>query len=157
MAQEVRDEPAMTICVLRVHGDAFQPEKFLASTGLRPESVFVKGEPAKRRTKPSRTSGFQCDILDGTASLDEATSAARSFLEKHFDDLTRLAQENTIESRFLDFYVEYRIDFQKTCVQIERLPAELLLVAGQLKIDVVLSIFPPFEPPGINQATEGMS
>jgi hypothetical protein len=55
-------------CVLRVSGDAFQSDSFLAGSSLTPCNVFHKGEP-KAKDRVWQTSGMTIPVSDALAMI----------------------------------------------------------------------------------------
>jgi hypothetical protein len=136
-------------CVLRVLGDLFEPERFLANTSLIPYVCFQKGCPAMSGNKPiggyAHTSGFCCEVSAADASFEEQTRDAISFLGQHQKDLELLKHIDTLESAYLDFGYECRLNDTSVCVQGDFLPSELLSLAGNLGIGICLSLYPRLE------------
>lgn len=131
----------MDQCVLRVLGDHFDPEQFLSTTTLTPSSVFRKGEQRSGRRRPATTSGFTCDV--GAGELEEQVRLASEFISRHSADLERLATTTTVESFFVDFAYDCRLDGASATVQRDFLPADFIRLAAGIGIGVCLSQYKP--------------
>lgn len=136
-------------CVLRVCGTSFDPDAFLQGATLRPYTVWHRGEPqAKVGPWASRVhehAGFCCDVSDVDGDLRGQLKDAEAFLKRYQDDLTRLAALATVEECQLDFGFTCRLG-DAVVVQGEYLPVSFLLLAGQLKVAVALSLYPAMSP-----------
>ena len=128
--------------MLRVLGDAFDPDEFLATARLPVCSKFRKGEQASSRGRLYETSGFNCVASRDTEELHEQVPDAIAFLTTHADDLRTLADINGIESKFLDFGYACRLGSNGVALQGDYLPPELLRLAGSLGIGIALSLYP---------------
>lgn len=103
------------MCVLRATGSAFDPEAFLAGSKLAPYDVYQIGGP-ERRGRSHQSSGFNVDVSRrGGSDLAGQIEDAVAFLDKHHDDLARLASADGIEDVRLDFPVDLRIQEGKVC------------------------------------------
>jgi hypothetical protein len=134
--------------MLRVLGDSFQPREFLKGTGLMPCSVFVKGDTSESRRRPSQTSGFNCAVSSDSASFEKQVEDALAFFKANSTDLERLHLRKDIESMYLDFAYECRLDDEVVAVQREYLPVELLRRAGELGLGIALTHLPSRQEEG---------
>lgn len=93
------------MCVLRVSGEEFDPEPFLASSSFSPMRVFHRGEPAALRDRAHlKASGFVQAVSDRPWSdLPGQIEDSVAFLRKHRDELLRLAADPTVSDMRLDF------------------------------------------------------
>jgi hypothetical protein len=124
----------------RAIGDNFDVEAFLAGSSLEPDDIFHRGEPGSIvRTKPLSGSGFCIQISEGFGRLHEHTDAATDFLREHELELARLQQYPGVIVMLLDFGYDRR---PEAAVQCDRLPHELLALAGSLGIGIELSLYP---------------
>jgi hypothetical protein len=128
-------------CVIRVLGDEFDPDRFLATTTLTPSSIFHKGELRAGRRRPARTGGFTCDL--GTGGLPEQIRSASEFISRHASELRRISTTTTVESFFVDFAYECRLDDESAIVQRDFLPAEFLRLVGDIGLAICLSQYKP--------------
>jgi hypothetical protein len=126
-------------CVLRVLGDEFDAKRFLSTTKLIPSSVFCKGELRQGRLKPSETSGFTLDV--GSGEFSEQVRLATDFLLRHGADLRRVSTTPGVESFFVDFFHVSRLDQGGVAVQCDVLPAAFIRLAGDVGLEVRLSLF----------------
>ena len=131
----------MDQCVIRVLGDEFDPERFLMTTTLTPSSVFRKGEQRSGRRRPATTSGFTCDV--GAGELEEQIRLASEFISRHSSDLRLLSTITTVESFFVDFAYDCRLDDESVMVQRDFLPVDFIRLAGDVGIAVCLSLSKP--------------
>lgn len=131
----------MDQCVIRVLGDEFDSERFLSTTTLTPSSIFRKGELRLGRRRPATTSGFTCDV--GAGELEEQVRLATEFISRHSADLKRLSTTTTVESFFVDFAYDCRLDDASAMVQRDFLPADFIRLAGAVGIGVCLSQYKP--------------
>jgi len=136
----------MSGCVLRVSGDRFEPESFLANASLVPYLRFQKGGPPMSGDRivggPSRTSGFCCEVSPDGSSFEQQTRDAISFLTRYRTEIEQLRRLDTVKSLVLDFGYECRLNNESVCVQSDLLPNELLHLAGSLGLNISLSLYP---------------
>ncbi|PYQ25184.1 MAG: hypothetical protein DMF81_03240 [Acidobacteria bacterium] len=126
-------------CVLRAIGEEFDVDAFLATSPLRPDAVYRKGESvpgASGRGRPPLASGFHLAV--GPAGLDDLTGQVRealAFLDEHEDELRRLNGFAGVDALTLDFAIRRR----EGATQIDIFPSELLWRAGALDIDLTVT------------------
>jgi hypothetical protein len=126
-------------CVLRISGADFDLEAHLATTSIPVYKSHRKGEPhAIRRGVTHQSNGFSANVSDSDGILSEEVRDAISFLHTHHESLKRLADDPSVSHRTLDFGY-YRRDCTVMC---EVLPSELLRLAGELDINIELSLYP---------------
>ena len=80
---------------LFAHGDEFDVDAFLASTTLRPDYVWWRGDQRRYACVESKhpTSGIEFVLGDGrTLPLSEQERIAIAYLKEHRDQLRALAQ-----------------------------------------------------------------
>src|ERR1022692_4130921 len=133
------------MCVLRVSGERFDPDAFLASSAFVPTKVFHRGEPSVLRSRgPSKSSGFLVPVSDGSwADLQGQVDDGVAFLRKNKAELLRLAGDTTVDDVRLDFPTKLRLDGENVMAQFDYLPPALIAEAGPLKIGIELSLYPP--------------
>jgi CheY-like chemotaxis protein len=135
--------------VLHVRGEHLDPDALLAGLSLQPYSVFRKGDPVSpgstRNQRQHQFGGFKCDVSQADGVLTEEVADAIVFLTRHFDDLARLRDLPAVEEMWLDFGHYLRIDGVRVIGQFDRLPPELLRLAGELRIGIELSLYPKVE------------
>jgi hypothetical protein len=102
------------MCVLRVNGKKFDPEKYLASSRLKPYTVFRAGQPqfaSQPKSRVHEVSGFKVDVSRRSGGdLAGQVVDAIAFLKKHRQTLARLRSIPEVEDVRLDFPVDLRID-----------------------------------------------
>jgi hypothetical protein len=135
------------MCVLRVTGRKFDPEKYLGSSTLEAYLVFRAGEPrfpSNPKSKAHEVSGFCVDVSRGPwNTLAGQTGDAIAFLKRHKHSLARLRSIRKVEDARLDFRVDLRIDRHRVFAQFDYFPPTLVSLAGALGIGLELSIYPP--------------
>jgi hypothetical protein len=126
-------------CILRVLGDNFVPEPFLAHSQLSPYTTFVKGVRKADRLHVSKTSGFNCEVSTSD-ELEEQIRDAGSFLSQFESDLIQLGHQDSIESFFLDFCMLCGTGID---IPIRRavFPHEFLQNVSRFGIDICISVF----------------
>jgi hypothetical protein len=125
------------MCVLLVTGTKFDPAKYLASSRLKPYSVFRAGEPrfpgSKAKDKVHEVSGFKIDVSRGSwDSLVGQVVDAIAFLKKHRLALAKLRSIPEVEDIRLDFPLDLRIDRKHVFAQFDYFPPELVSLAGAI-------------------------
>ena len=122
-------------CVLRAAGDNFQPFDFLRDSPFQPCQVYCKGS---RRSASTvwQTSGMTVDVSTKD-QFSEQVQDAVFFLENNLAELVRLKQFNGLTEMRLDFGVNEKGSFLQTYV----FPLELICLAGELALELELSIY----------------
>lgn len=124
-------------CVLRASGDRFQPHEFLNRSSFEACNVFRLGEP-RWSTSVWSTSGFTVEVSAASGDeLEKQIADAIEFLHRYRAELNRLADVEELEDLRLDFGVNRKSVF----VQTSYFPPELLLLAGDLKVGIEISIY----------------
>jgi hypothetical protein len=80
---------------LIAHGETFDVDAFLATTTLRPGSLWRRGDQRRSACFESRhpTSGIEFDLGDGlSVPLSEQEGIAIAYLQEHRDELRALGQ-----------------------------------------------------------------
>jgi len=128
-------------CVLRVLGDAFQSERFLAGSSFTPCNVFRKGEP-KAKERVWETSGMAIPVSDASGdNFVEQVQDSIRFLKINANELARLRNHTGLEAMSLDFGVNRKDGF----LQSSFFPPELISLAASLGIGIELSIYGDYE------------
>jgi hypothetical protein len=135
------------MCVLLVTGTKFDPAKYLASSRLKPYSVFRAGEPrfpgSKAKDKVHEVSGFKIDVSRRSwESLVGQVVDAIAFLKTHRQTLATLRSIPEVEDIRLDFPLDLRIDREHVFAQFDYFPPELVALAGAIGCGLELSIYP---------------
>src|SRR5689334_11953640 len=91
-------------CVLRIGGERFSADSFVATSSLVPIAVFRKGESKAGTKRLAKSDGVNIDVsrADG-ASLPEQIDDAMKFLRSHEAELTRLRDDLGRDAMSLDF------------------------------------------------------
>jgi hypothetical protein len=104
------------MCVLRIHGKAFDAYKYLALSGFKAIKVFRAGESHLPLTQPE---GERYQFSEITVNISDASwknvnvgqvEDAIAFLKEHEDKITMLRSAPGVEEMYLDFPVDLRID-----------------------------------------------
>ena len=134
------------MCVLRVSGKQFDPARYLASSRLKPYSVFRAGEPrfaSQPKGKIHDESGFKVDVSRSPwDNLAGQVADAIAFLKKHERTLAKLRSMPEVEDIRLDFPLDLRIDRKKVFTQFDYFPPALVSLAGALGCGLEMSIYP---------------
>ncbi len=130
--------------VLRAAGREFDVEAFLASSTLKPCRVYRRGEPrfpgALSGDKRNDKSGMNIPVAVAEfADLPGQVAEARAFLQTEAKEIRRLVTFPGVEGVALDFGIERR----DVAIQCDRLPADLIRLAGSLGLEIELSQYPP--------------
>lgn len=136
-------------CVLRASGTEFDVDAFLRNSDLRPLIVHRRGTPRFASTSPTNCpearSGMNLSVStrefsDLTGQIEDAIA----FLSNNDKELRRLRGFPGVEGLLLDFPVEDR----DVAAQCDTFPAQLLLILGNLNIDLAISRYPAPEGTG---------
>jgi hypothetical protein len=131
--------------VLHVTGPDFDPGPLLAGLGLEPFAVFRRGDPCFPESRSDRrhtVGGFKCDVSAADGVIADEVRDAIDFLTRHHGDLEAVSRHPAVEDICLDFGHYLRIDGRRVAVQCDILPPELLRLAGELGIGIMLSLYP---------------
>jgi hypothetical protein len=136
------------MCVLRATGSDFDVDTFVAASPLDVCAVHRKGD-LRLRSQPNgprrEASGFNANVsAKEWSDLPGQVQDALQFLAENERELRRLRAFPGVDGLELDLPIEQRMGVT-TVTQSDRLPANLLLAAGQLGIDIVVSIYPVSE------------
>jgi hypothetical protein len=132
-------------CVLRVGGTNLDPDIFLPTTALRAYRTWRRGDPmaktGPRAQLPHSDGGFCCDVSSTNGDLRGQIKDAEAFLLTHRADFDLIASTSLIEECQLDFGFDSRLG-ENVAVQCEYLPVSFLALVGELRVAVVLSLYP---------------
>jgi hypothetical protein len=133
------------MCVLRVTGRHFDPADYLASSSLKPYSIFRAGEPifaSQPNGKMHEASGFKVDVSQRRSDdLAGQVVDAIAFLKKHKQTLAKLRSVPKVEDVRLDFPLNLRIDRKNVFAQFDYFPGELVSLAGAAGCGLEVSIY----------------
>ena len=133
-------------CILSISGQNFNIDAFIDKSKLRPYKKSYLGRP-KLKTKPDggKLSYSLLSIETSKASFDNLTKQIIDtirFLKRNKDKLATIGFTKGIDHAGLDFGINLRIDRKKILFQSDTFPNELLKLAGNLGLDIQLSIYP---------------
>jgi len=129
--------------VLRASGADLAIDDFLAGSKLIPISIFRKGEPRFPASQPkgrkhersgANFSASDADMSDFELQLEQASA----FLQDFASEIRSLRVFPGLDGLSLDFGVETKPPHWSSFT----FPSDLLLAAGELKIDLELSVYP---------------
>lgn len=131
-------------CLLRVAGQEFDVDAYLARGALAPSGVYRRGEarfPTLPRARKSLRSGF--NIVVSKKEFSDFTGQVRdalSFLARHRRAVRALRRRKGVDGAELDFGVERR---PEAAIQVQPFPEDLVRIAGELGLALTLSFYPP--------------
>lgn len=102
---------------LFAHGEAFDADAFLASTSLRPDYVWRRGDQRRYACVDSRhpTSGVEFVLGDGlSVPVPEQEGIAIAYLKAHRDELRALARSPGVETFILG--LQYRTALESNVI-----------------------------------------
>ena len=125
--------------ILRVSGESFDVDSFVEGTTLKIIKIFRKGEKRNPKSKPNVNSGINIEVSsidfdNYKGQLDESLE----YLESNEEELIRLQNFTGIES----IYIDYGAEIYPPGWCSFYFPHALLLKAGELRIDLGLSVYP---------------
>jgi hypothetical protein len=133
-------------CILTISGQNFDIDTFINKSKLKPYKKSYKGQP-KFKAKPDGEKLSRSFLAIETSKADfdnlniQITDTIR-YLKRNKNKLTFLALTKGIDHAILDFGISLRIDKNNILSQSDRFPCELLKLAGNLGIDIELSLYP---------------
>lgn len=133
-------------CILTISGRKFPVDEFIDKTKLRPYRKNYRGQP-RLRTKPDgeKLPHSSFSIETSKADFDNLNKQLKDtirYLKRNKDKLAHISLTKGIDFAVLDFGIDLRIDKKKVLYQSDKLPSELLKLAGDLGLDIILSIYP---------------
>lgn len=133
-------------CNLVILGKDLDIDAFLAKSKLRGFTRIYKGEPMfKSKPEGRKVEYSRVAIQTSKADFNELDKQIKDtirYLKRHKDKLSHIKQVKEIDFALLDFGINLRIDNEKVHLQSDRFPNELLKMAGELGLDIELSIYP---------------
>ena len=125
--------------VLRIDGVDFDVDRFCAKSSLTPCAVYRRGErvsQVSRSRRRRKASGMNIVVSDGEFDdFQRQVQEAIAFLSANRKELRRLMRFPGVEGACLDFGIE-RLD---VAAQFDRLPPELVRLAGELGLGIEIS------------------
>ena len=133
-------------CNLTILGESLDIDAFIAKSKLRGYSKHYKGQPMFK-SKPDGKKLLHSRVGTQTSkadfnNLNKQISDTIKYLKRHIDQLNIIKQTKGIDLAVLDFGINLRIDKKKILLQSDRFPNELLKLAGEIGLDIELSIYP---------------
>ncbi len=140
-------------CVLRISGDEFDLDALLASIDVSPCHVQRKGAPRFESGRSiAEYTGFNIDVSkDDGNDLAHQVRDATQFLATSRTAIQRAVNYPGVEHAELDFCVNCRLG-NGVAVQNNSLSSDLLKLAGDLGVDVNVSIYS--SPNGANSGDD---
>ena len=137
-------------CILRISGENLNIDALLDSVEIKPYKIWHSGEPRSKSRpdgKRSTTSGASFLASDADFSeFDLQVKEVTSFLRKHREDITVMAEHEESEYPLLDFGIELR----DVAIHGDFLPLPLLEAAVAARVSILLSHYPCPEGEGDN-------
>ena len=133
-------------CILTISGRNFDVDDFVHKSKLRLYRKSYKGQP-KFKTKPDGEKLTRSSISVQTSKADfdnlkKQIADTTRFLKRNKDKLFHVGSTKGIDHAVLDFGIDLRIDRKNVLTQSDTFPNELLKLAGDLGLDIELSIYP---------------
>jgi len=123
-------------CVLRAGGADFQVESFLLHSPFKPSHIWQKGSP-RNRGRVSTMSGLSLVVSNAAiGDFKRQCEDAIGFLRRNSDEIRRLIAFSGLTEAELDFAVSLQ---PSAASQTDRLPAELVRIAGGLGLALTVS------------------
>jgi hypothetical protein len=128
----------MMSTVLRVDGEEFDPDAFLAGCNMEPDRIHRRGE---RRSALSfhTTSGFTALVSDedGTELATHIDSAIE-FLQDYKEEILRLRADPKVTALLLDFGFGFP---DRLAARYFRVPLPLLAACAELGVEIEFSVY----------------
>ena len=133
-------------CNLVILGKNLDIDAFLAQSKLRGFARIYKGE-ARFKSQPDgkKVEHSRVAIQTSKAGFDELDKQIKDtirHLKRHKGQLSYIKHVKEIDLALLDFGINLRIDKKKVLLQSDRFPSELLKLAGEIGLDIELSLYP---------------
>ena len=128
-------------CMLRVGGVDLNVDRLL-EFDLKPDSMYRKGEPQSPKSKSKSThptSGVRYVVSNADFDqFEEQKKDAINFMRDNACSIREIMSAAGVDGAELDFGIDKRDVF----VQCDSFPAELVRLAGELGLDIMLSQYP---------------
>lgn len=130
------------MCVLRVKGDPFDVQGFLASSTFRPWRVYERGRPLfAHRPELCEHTGFSVSVSGAAwTDLPRQCKDAQAFLRRHDADLRRLKELPGVTAE-LDFPTEADPEDRHITIWGGSFPSRLLWHAGSLGVSLTVTLY----------------
>ena len=130
------------MCILKVYSDTESFAAFAEKTNIPVFSKYEKGDIKNKASNLKRDDyriSFDVSDKDWDKSTDQIKDAIY-FLDRYFDELQSLLLNPNISSAYLDFPIYSRLD-ENIVNQNDKLPKELIILAGKLSLGIEMSIY----------------
>ncbi len=133
-------------CNLIILGKNLDIDAFILKSKLRGFAKIYKGQPALKSKPQGRKVthsqiGIQTSKADFNDLKKQITDTIR-YLKKHQNKLKHIKKTKEVDLAILDFGTNLRIDNKNVFLQSDRLPNQLLQLAGDLGLEIDISIYP---------------
>ncbi|MGC4034689.1 MAG: hypothetical protein QM764_01920 [Chitinophagaceae bacterium] len=133
-------------CNLVILGKNLDIDALIAKSSLRGYSKRYKGQPVFK-TKPNGKKSTHSSIRIQTSksdfdNLEKQISDTIKYLKRHKNKLNIIRQTKEVDLAVLDFGICLRINKKEILTQSDRFPNQLLKLAGDIGLDIELSIYP---------------
>ena len=131
------------MCVLRVAGDDFEIDALLESSDLAPCHVQRKGLPRFESGRSiAEYTGFNVEVSsDDGEDLERQVADAIEFLTANRTAIRRVLEFPGVDYAYLDFNVNCCLG-NGVAIQNSRISSDLLKLAGDLRLDINISLYP---------------
>ncbi|ULQ55847.1 DUF4279 domain-containing protein [Flavihumibacter rivuli] len=133
-------------CILWICGKNFDVDRFIEKSKIKPTRKSYKGQ-AKLKTNSDGEKLTQSLISIQTSkaefdNLKKQISDTIRYLKRNKKKLAHINSTKGIDCAILDFGIDLKIDRKNILTQSEIFPNELLKLAGELGLDIELSLYP---------------
>jgi len=133
-------------CYLYITGTKFDIDAFITKSKLSYSSKRYKGQP-KFETKPTGEKLLRSSLSMQTSSadfndLEKQIKDTIAYLKRNYEKLDHISSTKEIQWAVLNFGIDLRIDKKNVFSQSDMFPNKLLKLAGNLGLDIELSIYP---------------
>jgi hypothetical protein len=128
-------------CYLRVWGEEFDVDGFLAGTALVWDPVWHKGQPRRIALRGNSREHLDSGVticVSTAENADTQVADALAFLQSEVAEVKRLLSMPGVTSAYLDFGVLWR---PSSAAEFSKFPPELLSRAGELGVWLEVSYY----------------
>jgi hypothetical protein len=133
-------------CYLAIVGKKLDINAFIKKSKLRGYTKSYKGEPIfKSKPEGEKRAYSLISIQTSKADFNDLKKQIADtirFLRRNKEKLSHIELTKEIDYAILDFGIMLRIDRKKVLTQSDIFPKSLLKLAGDLGLDIELSIYP---------------
>lgn len=128
--------------IVTASGTRFDVDAFLKRSKLKSYRVWHRGDSMQlRKNAGRRLAKSGCSFLSSGADFHDFEGQIRQtihFLSRHERELRRLRQQKGVTSCVLDFGINWKPTFTHT----DRLPEQLVSLAGRIGLEINISHYP---------------